>query len=119
MTFCCTSQLHGIAHAHESSAPPTLVDLKLRLLTSERSRERAMPLPKNLPQQSKAQAKHGASFKSGVPPRVLANRYRVEQRLGSGAFGTVFLVTDLRAGNERYDTCNVCFRPSPSLALQQ
>lgn len=95
------------------SAPPILVDLKPRLLTSERSRGRAMPLPKNLPQQSKAQAKHGASFKGGAAPRVLANRYRVEQRLGSGAFGTVFLVTDLRAGNERYDTCNVCLGLAP------
>ena len=86
------------------------MNLKPRPLISEEGSGRAMPLPKNLPQQSKAQAKHGAPFKreGGAAPRVLANRYRAEQRLGSGAFGTVFLVTDLRAGNERYDACNVC-----------
>lgn len=32
--------------------------------------------------------------------RVLANRYRVEKKLGSGNFGTAFLVFDLKAGKE-------------------
>lgn len=32
--------------------------------------------------------------------RVLANRYRVEKKLGSGNFGTAFLVTDLKENEE-------------------
>lgn len=34
--------------------------------------------------------------------RVLANRYRVEKKLGSGNFGTAFLVTDLKENEELY-----------------
>ena len=34
--------------------------------------------------------------------RVLANRYRVEKKLGSGNFGTAFLVTDLKENEEQY-----------------
>lgn len=33
--------------------------------------------------------------------RVLANRYRVEKKLGSGNFGTAFLVTDLKEKEEQ------------------
>ena len=33
--------------------------------------------------------------------RVLANRYRIEKKLGSGNFGTAFLVTDLNDENEQ------------------
>ena len=32
--------------------------------------------------------------------RVLANRYRVEKKLGSGNFGTAFVVTDLKENDE-------------------
>ncbi|XP_033104672.1 serine/threonine-protein kinase Nek11-like [Anneissia japonica] len=35
--------------------------------------------------------------------RVLANRYRVEKKLGSGSFGTAFLVYDMRANKTRGD----------------
>lgn len=65
-----------------------------------------MPLPKNLPRSAQ-------SAKTAPPPaakneggKVLANRYRVEDKLGSGAFGSCFLVTDLKAiGNERWGPC--------------
>lgn len=50
-----------------------------------------MPLPKKLPRSSK----------SSCVGRIYANRYRVVKRLGSGNFGTVFLVEDLRANGER------------------
>ena len=60
----------------------------------------SMPLPKNLPQSAKgaAQLKKGRA----VAVQVLAHRYRVERKMGSGAFGTAFLVTDLKSRNERY-----------------
>ena len=32
--------------------------------------------------------------------RIVGNRYRVEKKLGSGNFGTAFLVTDLKDNNE-------------------
>ena len=32
--------------------------------------------------------------------RVLADRYRVEKKLGSGNFGTAFVVTDLKEKDE-------------------
>ena len=64
-----------------------------------------MPLPKNYPRSS-------ASAKAALPPgktkcdggpvvQVLANRYRMGNKLGSGAFGCAYLVTDLKANNER------------------
>ncbi|XP_065827270.1 serine/threonine-protein kinase Nek11-like [Oscarella lobularis] len=51
-----------------------------------------MPLPKKLP----------ASARSDAPPsrRIVADRYRVERRLGSGNFGTAHLVVDLQAGGD-------------------
>ncbi len=33
--------------------------------------------------------------------RVLVNRYRVEKKLGSGNFGTAYLVTDLNADTDK------------------
>lgn len=53
-----------------------------------------MPLPKKIPKE--------LASKSSCAGRVYANRYRVIKRLGSGSFGTVFLVEDLRAGCERF-----------------
>ena len=64
-----------------------------------------MPLPKKLPTPSSAA--------SNLPPpsrdpqkegsgRILANRYELSDKLGSGAFGSAFLVRDLRAGRERW-----------------
>lgn len=38
---------------------------------------------------------------SNSEKRVLGNRYRVEKKLGSGNFGTAFLVTDLNDENDR------------------
>lgn len=32
--------------------------------------------------------------------RIIANRYRVEKKLGSGNYGTAYLVTDLRNNDE-------------------
>jgi hypothetical protein len=32
--------------------------------------------------------------------RVLANRYRIEKKLGSGNYGTAYLVTDLKDNDE-------------------
>lgn len=56
-----------------------------------------MPLPKSLPQTVSEPEKGNVA----PLPQVMAERYRVEHKLGSGAFGTVFLVTDLNFRNER------------------
>lgn len=51
-----------------------------------------MPLPKKIPR--------GGKSKSQDEGRVFANRYRMEKRLGSGSFGTVFLVEDMKTKGE-------------------
>lgn len=51
-----------------------------------------MPLPKKIPR--------GGKSKSQDEGRVFANRYRMEKRLGSGSFGTVFLVEDMKTKEE-------------------
>jgi serine/threonine protein kinase len=53
-----------------------------------------MPLPKKIPKE--------LASKSSCAGKVYANRYKVVKRLGSGSFGTVFLVEDLKADRERY-----------------
>lgn len=56
-----------------------------------------MPLPRSLPQSAKNGERRNEST------RVLARRYKVERRLGSGSFGTAYLVLDLQSSdNERY-----------------
>ena len=54
-----------------------------------------MPLPKSLPQAAPLSAANKEEVK------VMANRYHLERKLGSGAFGCAFLVTDLKANGER------------------
>ena len=53
-----------------------------------------MPLPKSYPV---AGDQAGSAKK-----RMLNKRYVVGKKLGSGHFGTAFLVTDIKANNERY-----------------
>ena len=38
--------------------------------------------------------------KNSAEKRVLANRYQVEKKLGSGNFGTAFIVKDIRKNGE-------------------
>ena len=57
-----------------------------------------MPLPKNLPQSVGGES---SPKKERTAVQVVAQRYRVERRMGSGAFGTAFLVTDLKDRKER------------------
>ena len=63
----------------------------------------SMPLPRSLPQS----ARSGGGERRGTATRVLAGRYKVEQRMGSGAFGTAYLVADLQSGNERWRSDSV------------
>ena len=72
-----------------------------------------MPLPKVLPQVSATQrvsrgARPVGRVSSGMGDntggdggKVVANRYILKNRLGSGAFGTVFLITDLKSNHDR------------------
>mgnify|MGYP001792990853 FL=1 len=53
-----------------------------------------MPLPKEMPKMINGRSKNKDV---GL---VFANRYRVEKRVGSGSFGTVFLVEDMIAKGE-------------------
>lgn len=53
-----------------------------------------MPLPKSIPKGRNASKDFG---------RVYAKRYHVIKRLGSGNFGTVFLVRDSYDNDERWD----------------
>ena len=63
-----------------------------------------MPLPKLLPRAAEASgaAAVRAPRSAGSEDRVLAGRYRVGSKLGSGAFGCAYLVTDTGAGDERW-----------------
>ncbi len=42
----------------------------------------------------------GNLFSNYKENRVVADRYRIERKLGSGNFGTAFLVIDLKENNE-------------------
>ena len=68
-----------------------------------------MPLPKNLPRSAKAKVTPPPAPKK-EDGKVLANRYRLETKLGSGAFGCAYMVTDLKSSNERYDPLHVITR---------
>lgn len=59
-----------------------------------------MPLPKNLPGTPAAAVASSGGKEGG---KVFAERYRQENKLGSGAFGCAYLVTDLKANNERWE----------------
>ena len=66
-----------------------------------------MPLPKVLPKVQKPNpgarlpdTPENRAGGAGVV-RVVANRYSVENKLGSGAFGTAFLVTDRKSSDNR------------------
>ena len=56
-----------------------------------------MPLPKKIPRGRPVEEKEEEETKA---LRVLANRYQVQKKLGSGNFGTAFLVKDLKVGGE-------------------
>ncbi len=64
-----------------------------------------MPLPKDLP--NVQQPPHGGDggglrrSERGGAERVLANRYKMDKKLGSGAFGAAFLVADLKANRDK------------------
>ena len=75
-----------------------------------------MPLPKVLPhvqnlqqppqgqdQAARAPSGHAANRTAGREGEgvVVAHRYGVERKLGSGAFGTAFLVADKKSNNDR------------------
>lgn len=89
---------------------------KLYVYTEARSAIRDpvnMPLPKELPRTGQAATGVGASAapssargerQGGEGSQVLANRYRLSQKLGSGSFGSAYLVFDLKANNERYSS---------------
>ena len=53
-----------------------------------------MSLPKKMPRS--ALAKAATAEVSDEKKRVVVNRYRVEKKLGSGNFGTAYLVRDLK-----------------------
>ena len=75
-----------------------------------------MPLPKELPRAGRAAGGPGAPAapssargerqgSAGVDGRrVLANRYRLGQKLGSGAFGCAYLVFDLKLNGDKWAT---------------
>ena len=52
-----------------------------------------MDLPKKMPRSMLAKA---AKEVPDDEKRVIVNRYRVEKKLGSGNFGTAYLVKDLK-----------------------
>lgn len=53
-----------------------------------------MSLPKKMPQNTTGAG--GDTIRSTNEKRVILNRYQVEKKLGSGNFGTAYLVVDLK-----------------------
>jgi serine/threonine protein kinase len=50
--------------------------------------------------------------------RILANRYRVEKKLGSGNYGTAFLVTDLKSETDNlYLSSSIILKAKTNLSL--
>ena len=72
-----------------------------------------MPLPKNLPKAGRPAGRPvSSSIQSSTKDKesggmVLAHRYKMEHKLGSGAFGCAYLVVDLKANNERYELYDI------------
>lgn len=72
-----------------------------------------MPLPKELPRAGHAAGGSGAPAAPSSARRerqgsggadgrrVIANRYRLGQKLGSGAFGCAYLVFDLKLNSDK------------------
>ena len=58
-----------------------------------------MPLPRKLIPSTKTSG--GKTSKSKVEKRVLANRYTVKRRLGSGNFGTAWIILDGKAKEDK------------------
>lgn len=66
-----------------------------------------MPIPKSLPQiegataQDPSSSDTSSSRRPSANVKLLSDRYTVGDKLGSGNFGTVYLVDDIKTG-ERY-----------------
>lgn len=61
-----------------------------------------MPLPKKIPSELRAKmsATHG---------RTMGNRYCIQKKLGSGNYGTAYLVHDLKNNKEWYKIIDCCY----------
>lgn len=66
-----------------------------------------MPLPKHLPQRG-ASGVVGAKRGSQQQQQLVARRYRMGERLGSGAFGCAYLVTDTKENEARWAWLCAC-----------
>lgn len=66
------------------------------LLPLKYSSNYIMSLPKRMPQKSSRVATASGTEHGNSDKRVILNRYQVERKLGSGNFGTAYLVVDLK-----------------------
>ena len=88
MTDDVTNRRPDLKYIHRFSEVPPISHLDgVRLQPSLLN----MPLPKTFEASSLS-----------CENKVVAHRYMVVKRIGSGSFGTVFLVTDSKAGNDKF-----------------